>query len=133
MKVVAAPCPLFVQLVEEGWLLDPITQEVAIRYLEPLMEEEIDTLVLGCTHYPMLKEVISMVLGGEVTLIDSAEETALILKNYLDVNAFVDEDGAGTDLFEVTDLPQRFLDVGQTFLDRKLENVQHVTIVERKE
>ncbi len=133
MKVVAAPCPLFVQLVEEGWLLDPITQEVAIRYLEPLMEEEIDTLVLGCTHYPMLKEVISMVLGGEVTLIDSAEETALKLKNYLDINAFVDEGGAGTDLFEVTDLPQRFLDVGQTFLDRKLENVHHVTIVEGEE
>jgi glutamate racemase len=133
MKVVAAPCPLFVPLVEEGWLLDPITQEVAIRYLEPLMEEGVDTLVLGCTHYPMLKEVISMVMGGEVTLIDSAEETALKLKEYLDINAFLYEDGEGTDLFEVTDLPQRFLDVGQTFLDRKLENVHHVTILEGEE
>ena len=133
MKVVAAHCPLFVPLVEEGWLLDPITQEVAIRYLEPLMEEGVDTLVLGCTHYPMLKEVISMVMGHEVTLIDSAEETAINLKNYLDANGFVDETGSGTDLFEVTDLPERFLNVGQVFLDRKLENVQQVTIVEGEE
>ena len=130
MKVVAAHCPLFVPLVEEGWLLDPITQEVAIRYLESLMEEGVDTLVLGCTHYPMLKEVISMVMGHEVTLIDSAEETAVKLKEYLDDNGFVDETASGTDLFEVTDLPQRFQDVGQVFLDRKLENVQQVTIVE---
>jgi glutamate racemase len=74
-----------------------------------------------------------MVMGGEVTLIDSAEETALKLKEYLDINAFLYEDGEGTDLFEVTDLPQRFLDVGQTFLDRKLENVHHVTILEGEE
>ena len=97
------------------------------------MEEGVDTLVLGCTHYPMLKEVISMVMGTGVTLIDSAEETAVKLKNYLDENDFVDETGSGTDLFEVTDLPERFLDVGQVFLDRKLENVQQVTIVEGEE
>jgi len=130
LEVTATSCPLFVPLVEEGWLLDPITQEVAIRYLEPLMDEGVDTLVLGCTHYPMLKEVISMVMGHEVTLIDSAEETAVKLKKYLDENGFVDEFGAGTDLFEVTDLPERFIDVGQIFLDQELDNVQHVTIVE---
>ena len=72
-------------------------------------------------------------MGTEVTLIDSAEETAITLKNYLDANGFVDETGSGTDLFEVTDLPERFLDVGQVFLDRKLENVQQVTILERDE
>ena len=97
------------------------------------MEEGVDTLVLGCTHYPMLKEVISMVMGHEVTLIDSAQETALKLKIYLDDNGFVDEPGSGTDLFEVTDLPERFLEVGQVFLDRELENVQQVTIVEGNE
>ncbi|MDF1524977.1 MAG: glutamate racemase [bacterium] len=133
IKVLAAPCPLFVPLVEEGWLLDPITREVAIRYLKPLIEKGVDTLVLGCTHYPMLKEVISIVMGTEITLIDSAEETAITLKNFLDDNGFVDETGSGTDLFEVTDLPERFLDVGQVFLDRKLENVQQVTILERDE
>ena len=130
IKVVATPCPLFVPLVEEGWLLDSITQKVAIRYLKPLIKEGVDTLVLGCTHYPMLKEVISSTMGHEVTLIDSAQETAVKLKNYLIDNDFVDETGSGTDLFEVTDLPQRFLDVGQVFLDRELDDVQHVTIGE---
>ena len=130
VKVVSAHCPLFVPLVEEGWLLDPITQKVAFRYLKPLMQEGVDTLVLGCTHYPMLKEVISNVIGSEVTFIDSAKETALRLKKYLDDNGFVDETGSGTDLFEVTDIPQRFLDVGQNFLEQELVNVQQVTIVE---
>jgi len=130
IKVVAAPCPLFVPLVEEGWLVDPITQEVAFRYLKPLMEEGVDTLVLGCTHYPMLKEVISNVIGSEVTLIDSAQETASKMKSYLDDNGFVDETGSGSDLFEVTDQPRRFLDVGQAFLDRELENVRQVALVE---
>ena len=116
--------------MEEGWLEDPLTQEIAIRYLEPLVKEGVDTLVLGCTHYPLLKEVISNVMGPEVKLIDSAEEAAVKLLNYLDNHAFVDEALAGTDLFEVTDLPERFLDVGQIFLGRKLENVHHVTIVE---
>jgi len=130
IKVVTAHCPLFVPLVEEGWLLDPITQDVAIRYLEPLMNEGVDTLVLGCTHYPMLKEVISMVMGEDVVLIDSALETAITVKEYLDGNAFVDEDKDGTDIFEVTDLPQRFMEVGQVFLGRELKNVEQVTIVE---
>jgi glutamate racemase len=78
----------------------------------------------------MLKKVISMVMGEEVTLIDSAEEAAGTLLKYLDVHAYVDEDREGTDLFEVTDLPKRFLDVGKFFLERELENVHHVTIVE---
>ncbi len=130
MRVVATSCPLFVPLVEEGWLVDPITQEVAIRYLEPLMDEGVDTLVLGCTHYPMLKEVISMVMGYEVTLIDSAEETAAKVKAHLEKEGFVDEKRVGTDLFEVTDSPQRFCEVGRLFLNRELENVHHVTIVE---
>lgn len=133
IQVEAAACPLFVPLVEEGWLTDPITQEVAIRYLEPLMEADVDTLVLGCTHYPMLKEVISMVMGDEIVLIDSAEEAALKVRKYLDINAFVEEKEAGSDLFEVTDLPQRFIDIGEIFLGRKLENVHHVSIVEGEE
>lgn len=132
IKVVTADCRLFVPLVEEGWLMDPITQEVAIRYLEPLMDEGVDTLVLGCTHYPMLKEVISKVMGEDVVLIDSARETAIKLKKYLNLNAFVDEEREGVDLFEVTDLPQRFQEVGKIFLGRELQNVQHVTIVEKQ-
>ena len=72
-------------------------------------------------------------MGEDVILIDSARETAIQVKKYLDFNAFVDEDRKGTDLFEVTDLPQRFMEVGEIFLGRELENVQHVTLVEGDE
>lgn len=130
VDVVATPCPLFVPLVEEGWLVDPITQETAIRYLEPHMQAGVDTLVLGCTHYPMLKKVISMVMGKDVVLIDSAEETAREVKAYLEEQDLIGGDQAGTDLFEVTDSPKRFAEVGRIFLDRELDNIFHVTIGE---
>jgi glutamate racemase len=132
-RTVATPCPLFVPLVEEGWLVDPITQDVATKYLKPHMEAGVDTLVLGCTHYPLLKEVISMVMGGGITLIDSAEETARDIRAHMEKTGMVDDLRAGKELFEVTDSPDRFSEVGRIFLDHELENVQHVTIVEREE
>src|SRR5207244_1237518 len=74
--VTALPCPLFVPLVEEGWTDREATWIVAREYLAPLVRDEIDTLVLGCTHYPLLKRVIGETVGRDVRLIDSAEETA---------------------------------------------------------
>ncbi len=130
IEVVATPCPLFVPLVEEGWLTDPITQEIAIRYLQPHLEARVDTLVLGCTHYPMLKRVISMVMGEEIRLIDSAEETVHKVKDHLQERKIVDDSAPGQDLFEVTDSPKRFAEVGRIFLEREITNVSHVTIVE---
>lgn len=76
LEVVSRPCPLFVPLVEEGWHDDEVTAQVAERYLAPLLEAGIDTLVLGCTHYPLLKAVLSRVVGPEITLVDSAEAVA---------------------------------------------------------
>jgi glutamate racemase len=76
LEVVTVACPLLVPLVEEGWHEDPITVEVTRRYLEPLLATGIDTLVLGCTHYPLLRAVLAGIVGPEVTLIDSAEATA---------------------------------------------------------
>lgn len=130
IKTVATACPLFVPLVEEGWLVDPITQDVAIKYLQPHMEAGVDTLVLGCTHYPLLKEVISMVMGEETTLIDSAEETARDVRAYMEDAGLVDDVRPGKEIFEVTDSPDRFSEVGRIFLDQELENVHRVTIVE---
>lgn len=74
--VISRACPLFVPLVEEGWSDDPVAEQVARRYLEPLLAEGIRTLVLGCTHYPMLQKVIAAVAGPEVMLVDSAETVA---------------------------------------------------------
>ncbi|HWM89535.1 MAG TPA: glutamate racemase [Thermoanaerobaculia bacterium] len=79
LEILSRACPLFVPLVEEGWHDDPVTEEVAQRYLAPLLEAGIDTLVLGCTHYPLLKSVLQRVAGPDVTLVDSAEAVAEVV------------------------------------------------------
>lgn len=76
LAVLSAACPLFVPLVEEGWHDDPVAEEVARRYLAPLLAAGVDTLVLGCTHYPLLVPVLARVAGPEVALVDSAETVA---------------------------------------------------------
>lgn len=77
-------CPLFVPLVEEGWTHKAVTTAIAQEYLKPLQEVEIDTLILGCTHYPLLKSVIQKVMGARVTLVDSAQVVAQEVEQYLD-------------------------------------------------
>ncbi len=133
IKTVATPCPLFVPLVEEGWLVDPITRQVATKYLEPHLKAGVDTLVLGCTHYPLLKDVISTVMGGGVRLIDSAEETAREVRAHLEKAGMVEGSTAGMEQFEVTDSVERFSEVGRIFLNRELKNIRHVAIVDGEE
>ena len=82
-QVLSRACPLFVPLVEEGLWEDPVTDEIARRYLAELMDEEIDTLILGCTHYPLIRETIGRVVGDEVTLVNPAYETARTLQELL--------------------------------------------------
>ncbi len=79
LEILSQPCPLFVPLVEEGWHDDPITEEIAERYLRPLLDAGVDTLVLGCTHYPLLVPVLRRVAGPDVTLVDSAEAVAEVV------------------------------------------------------
>ena len=83
ITVVGKACPLFVPLVEEGWLKDSVTVEVAQRYLQELQEQDVDTLVMGCTHYPLLRSVLRELLGEQVTLVNPAYETAQSLKQLL--------------------------------------------------
>lgn len=83
-KVFEKACPLFVPLVEEGWLHDDITLQVASRYLEELKEKDIDTLIMGCTHYPLIRSTIRNVMGDKVNLVNPAYETAIELKNLLE-------------------------------------------------
>ena len=84
MKVYTKACPLFVPLVEEGWTKDPITEEVARRYLNEILTENIDTLIMGCTHYPLLRSLLMKVAGEGVRLVNPAYETALALGRMLD-------------------------------------------------
>lgn len=127
--VVALPCPLFVPLVEEGWLEHPVTRLTAQEYLGPLRHHGIDTLVLGCTHYPLLKNVLQQVLGPEVILIDSAEETAFAVAERLQRQRCVrDAAAAQPPQFFVTDVPERFQRVGGEFLGRPLPKVEQVCL-----
>lgn len=84
ISVYGMACPLFVPLVEEGWMKDPVTIEVARRYLAELMREDIDTLILGCTHYPLLRSTLRGILGEKVTLVNPAYETSLELRSLLE-------------------------------------------------
>ncbi len=124
-EVIAAACPLFVPLAEEGWTdpEDEVVRGVVRRYLAPLRELEIDTLVLGCTHYPLLEAAIARELPG-VALVDSARAIAA------EVRARLPEAPGreGRHRFLVTDVPARFLAVASRFLGRPVEAAEHVDV-----
>ena len=84
MNVIGKACPLFVPLVEEGLLVDPVTDEIAMRYLSELIDRDIDTLILGCTHYPLIRSTVGKIMGENVTLVNPAYETARELKELLE-------------------------------------------------
>ena len=86
VSVIGKACPLFVPLVEEGWIHDKITDEIILRYLDDLLEHQIDTLILGCTHYPLLRTEIHRLIGDQIRLVNPAYETAISLKAMLAEN-----------------------------------------------
>ncbi|MBF0426180.1 MAG: glutamate racemase [Magnetococcales bacterium] len=118
VHVVCAPCPLFVPLVEEGWTRHPATRLVVSETLAPLRRESMDTLILGCTHYPLLKEIIQEVMGPEIRLIDSAAAVARELDRHLGHDILPAPPGHARTLdFLVTDVADRFQDVARLFLE----------------
>lgn len=129
LQVFSTSCPLFVPLAEEGWANHAIARLAAAEYLAPLLEQGIDTLVLGCTHYPLLKQVLQEVAGPEVRLIDSAEETAQEVAHLL-ADRGLQSDGleVAAPRYFVTDVPDRFERVGGTFLGAPLEGVTTVNL-----
>ena len=129
VEIVARACPLFVPLVEEGWLSKEATRLVAQEYLEPLAHDHVGTLVLGCTHYPLLKPLIGEVVGRSVRLIDSAEETAAETARVLAEKGLRAPAGASvTHRFVASDAPQNFLRMGQRFLGESIERVETLTL-----
>jgi glutamate racemase len=129
-RVTVRACPLFVPLVEEGWIDHPITRQVAQEYLAPLIADKIDALVLGCTHYPLLKSLLCRVLGPGVALIDSAAETAAETARVLrDGNLIAPPDATPTYRFVASDDPLQFLQLGQRFLGDAIESVETHTFV----
>lgn len=129
-RITARACPLLVPLVEEGWIDHAVTQQIAREYLRPLIEEEINALVLGCTHYPLLKAMLCRELGGGVQLIDSAAETAAEIGRVLrEQNLEASTDADVKHRFVASDDPLQFLQLGQRFLGNAIDGVEVHTFV----
>ena len=125
LKVYTASCPLFVPLAEEGWVDKKVAQDIAEIYLKPLKAKKIDTLVLGCTHYPLLKNVIKKVIGAKVSLVDSATEVAKEAKELLDASGLLNKSQSpGSHKFFSSDEPARFIKMGEHFLRRRIDCVK---------
>jgi len=128
------PCPLFVPLAEEGWTQGPIVEAVASEYLSAFQGSAIDTLILGCTHYPLLKVTITQTLqrlmGRSVEVLDSATATAAYVQEALRrQKALRQTESNASVVYFVTDEPQRFADTGAPFLNDPLEHVEHIDLV----
>ena len=125
VRVTARACPLLVPLIEEGWLQNAITDEIIMQYLAPLMEDGIDTLVLGCTHYPLLRNAIARLLGDGVTLVDSAENCGNAVRELLlRENLCAPESNGGKLQVALTDPPDAFLRVAREALQLDVGEVQ---------
>ena len=125
LEVRARACPLFVPLIEEGLLDDPLTDQHIARYLLPLLDAKIDTLILGCTHYPLLQAAIARLAGPDIRLVDSAQNCALAVRDLLrDAGLAAPEDQNGWLQVALTDASDRFLPVVERALGLQVGDVQ---------
>lgn len=134
ITVVTKACPLFVSLVEEGWLKDPVTYEVANRYLAELKDKDIDTLVLGCTHYPLLRNTVGEIMGEAVTLVNPAYETAVSLREMLQAHGLAagNEHRYAGDMYDfyVSDTAEKFKSFANSILPFHIETISLINIEE---
>ena len=129
VRVTARACPLLVPLIEEGWLESPITDEIILQYLAPLMNDGVDTLVLGCTHYPLLRKAIARLVGDTIALVDSAQNCALAVRDLLQrENLCASATDGGQLQVALTDPPDAFLRVAREALQLDVGDVQVRTL-----
>ncbi|MFO8144769.1 MAG: glutamate racemase [Candidatus Syntrophosphaera sp.] len=126
-RVFSLACPLFVPLVEEGWLDHSISRDIVSEYLDYFEDKDIDTLVLGCTHYPLLKNLIQEVVGGKVTLVDSADAITRHLSELIPATA---NGKPGSDSFYVSDNEAKFAEIADLILGRKVTHLRKVSLYE---
>lgn len=126
LEIYTRACPLFVHLAEEGWVDNDVARTTAALYLASLKRSGIDTLVLGCTHYPLLAGVIAAVMGDKVTLVDSARTTAEAVRETLVRYGLARRSGVGSVSFFVTDVPDRFIKVGSRFMGQKVDSAVRI-------
>lgn len=127
-------CPLFVPLVEEGLLQDPVTDEIAKRYLTELIDLDIDTLILGCTHYPLIRSTLGRIMGSEVTLVNPAYETAIELREMLKQKGLLntEEPGLGSNRYQfyVSDTTEKFIRFANSIIKYGILSAKQVNIEE---
>jgi glutamate racemase len=128
IKVTALSCPLFVPFAEEGLLDGNAVLEVARNYLKPLKEARVDTVILGCTHYPLLKPVIRKVLGKDIKLIDSAKQVAIEVKRILSAENILSRSRKGKRRFYVSDNPEWFTGLAKSFLGEPIKGAKKVSV-----
>ncbi len=134
ITVYGKACPLFVPLVEEGWLKDPVTEEVARRYLKELLEKDIDSLILGCTHYPLIRSLMRKIVGDKVQLVNPAYETALELGRLLTREGLANDGStncAGEKYqFFVSDAAEKFAEFANSILPYDVKKTRKINIEE---
>jgi glutamate racemase len=131
IEVFEKACPLFVPLAEEGWIKHKATYDIAEEYLKGLRELKIDTLVLGCTHYPILADVIQEIIGKDVILIDSGIASAQVVReelNKFNLLNYVDNSARRGWEFFVSDIPVKFKEVAELFLGWPVKEVQKIEL-----
>ena len=129
IKVYQQACPLFVPIIEEGWSNKPVTKTVAREYLKGLKKQKVDTLILGCTHYPLIKNILAKV-DSKIKLIDSAQMVARSLKeNLIGNNLLSTSKRKGKQVFLVSDKPQDFKRIAKGFLGQEIKSIKEVTYV----
>jgi len=126
LEIYTRACPLFVPLAEEGWVDNAVARATAALYLTSLKRSGIDTLVLGCTHYPLLEHVIGEVIGPDVALVDSARTTASRVRETLVRYGLMRRSGEGSVSFFVTDVPERFIKVAGRFMGQKVDSAVRI-------
>lgn len=130
IRIVSKACPLFVPIVEEGWSNTDVARLTAKRYLEELKEEGIDSLVLGCTHYPILKRTIGEEVGEAIKLVNPAKETAADLRKVLEQENIINKNDNVNAKYEyyVSDIHEKFSSIAKEFLKKDIEGIQKIEI-----
>ena len=129
MRIYQQACPLFVSLAEEGWWDRPVTHEIAEIYLRPLLDCQIDTLMLGCTHYPLLSRDISAVAGPDVQLVNAGQAVAHIVRQQLAaMNLLNPSEGQGRHQYFTSDSVEQFRTLGSAFLEKPVDQACRIDI-----
>jgi len=127
-KIIEIACPLFVPIIEEGWSQTAIAKNIALKYLHPFNKTKIDTLILGCTHYPIMSHIIQNVISNNIQLVFSGQTVGDKLFSHLELYNNKNNNNKSATHFYVTDFPQKFDEIGSQFFGQKLSEVKHVVL-----